>query len=151
MEPIKKITSFTVDHTKLLEGMYISRKDGDITTFDLRTRKPNKGDYMDNLTMHSVEHMLATFLRNGELKDDIIYFGPMGCCTGFYLLVKNSEPEKVKEVLIKALKDTTEFNGEVFGASEKECGNYKMLSLKAAKTEAERYLKILENTNTFNY
>ncbi len=151
MEPIKKITSFTVDHTKLLEGMYISRKDGDITTFDLRTRKPNKGDYMDNLTMHSVEHMLATFLRNGELKDDIIYFGPMGCCTGFYLLVKNAEPEKVKEVLIKALKDTTEFNGEVFGASEKECGNYKMLSLKAAKTEAERYLKILENTNTFNY
>ena len=88
MEP-SKIASFTVDHNKLCEGIYISRIDGDVVTYDLRTRKPNCGDYMDNITMHSVEHMFATVIRNSPIKDKVIYFGPMGCQTGFYLCVRD--------------------------------------------------------------
>lgn len=80
-----RIASFSVDHDLIEPGIYISRIDGDIVTYDLRTRKPNAGDYMDNLTMHTVEHMLATFLRNSEIGGEVIYFGPMGCRTGFYL------------------------------------------------------------------
>ena len=96
-----RIASFSVDHDFIDEGIYVSRIDGDIVTYDLRTRKPNAGDYMDNLTMHSVEHMIATFIRGGAIGADVIYFGPMGCQTGFYLLVRNRTNE---EVLI-ALKD----------------------------------------------
>ena len=79
-----KIESFKIDHNKLCPGIYVSRTDGDITTYDLRTRKPNMGDYMDNITMHSTEHMIATYIRSSALSKDIIYFGPMGCQTGFY-------------------------------------------------------------------
>jgi len=148
---MQKITSFTIDHTKLEPGLYVSRIDGDITTYDLRTKKPNTNNLMDNETMHTLEHMLATFLRNGEIKNKVIYFGPMGCQTGFYLLIKNANNEETKRVLIKALKDTINHNGEVFGNSAIECGNHKTLNLKKAKLEAESYLKILENTSTFNY
>ena len=77
---MERITSFTIDHDVLVPGFYISRKDGDITTYDLRTRRPNKGDYMSNADMHSVEHMFATYIRNSEIADSVIYFGPMGCC-----------------------------------------------------------------------
>ena len=84
---IQRIKSFEIDHTILDPGFYISRVDGDITTFDLRTRTPNAGEYMDNITMHTVEHMLATLLRGGEIGENVIYFGPMGCQTGFYLLL----------------------------------------------------------------
>ncbi len=148
---MQKITSFTIDHTKLEPGLYVSRIDGDITTYDLRTKKPNTNVLMDNETMHTLEHMLATFLRNGEIKNKVIYFGPMGCQTGFYLLIKNANNEETKRVLIKALKDTINHNGEVFGNSAVECGNHKTLNLEKAKLEAESYLKILENTSTFNY
>lgn len=86
-----RIASFSVDHDLIEPGIYISRIDGDIVTYDLRTRKPNAGDYMDNLTMHTVEHMLATFLRNSEIGGEVIYFGPMGCRTGFYLLVRGPQ------------------------------------------------------------
>lgn len=149
---MNKITSFTVDHDKIIPGIYISRIDGDITTFDLRTRTPNAGDYMDDLTMHSVEHMMATFLRNSEIKDSVIYFGPMGCQTGFYLLTRDITPEKVLETVKKCLKMTVEHDGEMFGAKRKECGNYKNLSLEAAKIECERYLSALESKeNDFKY
>ena len=149
---MNKITSFTVDHDKIIPGIYISRIDGDITTFDLRTRTPNAGDYMDDLTMHSVEHMMATFLRNSEIKDSVIYFGPMGCQTGFYLLTRDICPEKVLETVKKCLKMTVEYEGEMFGAKRKECGNYKNLSLDAAKVECEKYLYALENKeNDFKY
>lgn len=140
-----KITSFSVDHDYITPGIYISRIDEDITTYDLRTRKPNNGHYMDNITMHSVEHMLATYLRNSEIKDSVIYFGPMGCQTGFYLLVRNADNEKVLEVLKKCLQDTLEYEGKVFGAERKECGNYKNLSLDAAKKECEEYLSVLNS------
>ena len=126
---MKKITSFTVDHRFITEGIYISRIDGDVTTYDLRTKKPNSGDYMDNETMHTFEHMFATFVRNSEIADDVLYFGPMGCQTGFYLLVRNADNEIVRKIVCDILKDIIDHNGEVFGNSEIECGNYKTLNL----------------------
>ena len=140
---MKKITSFTVDHDFITEGMYISRIDGDVTTYDLRTRIPNAGDYMDNLTMHSLEHMFATYVRNSEIGDSVIYFGPMGCRTGFYLLVRDVAGETVVRVVKEVLGAIAAHDGEMFGASRKECGNYRELSLDAAKTEAARYLAAL--------
>ena len=152
MENIAKITSFTVDHTKITPGIYISRIDGDITTYDMRTRKPNAGDYMSNLTMHSVEHMFATYVRNSEIGDSVIYFGPMGCQTGFYFLVRGLECETVLRVTKDVLRRIIAHTGHMFGASEAECGNYRNLSVDAAKAEAARYLDILENSdNTFAY
>lgn len=138
-----KIKSFQIDHNKLTEGIYISRTDGDIVTYDLRTRKPNAGEYMDNVTMHTVEHMFATYVRNSSIGDHIIYFGPMGCQTGFYLLVKNESPQKVLEVTKEVLNKIINHQGEVFGASAVECGNYKNLDLSAAKKECRRYLDVL--------
>ena len=130
-----KIESFKIDHNKLCPGIYVSRTDGDITTYDLRTRKPNMGDYMDNITMHSTEHMIATYVRSSALSKDIIYFGPMGCQTGFYLLVRNADNEEVLSVLKETLKKVIDHEGEVFGASAIECGNYKNLDIASAKTE----------------
>ena len=152
MDNVKKISSFTVDHDLLEEGIYVSRIDGDITTYDLRTRIPNGEDFMDNLTMHSVEHMIATYIRSSKISDKVIYFGPMGCQTGFYLLVRNADNAEVLEVLKDVLKKTVNHTGEMFGAKKKECGNYKNLSLESAKIECERYLHILENKeNDFLY
>ena len=140
---IKQNASFMVDHRRFGEGLYISRIDGDITTFDMRTRRPNSGDFMDNVTMHTFEHMFSTYIRNTEL--DVIYFGPMGCQTGFYLLVRNADNDKVLSEIKGALSKIISHEGEVFGNSEIECGNYLSLSLFAAKTEAKRYLEILSN------
>ena len=149
---MERITSFTVDHDFIGEGMYISRIDEDIVTYDLRTRKQNCDDYMDNITMHSVEHMFATYVRNSEIGDKVIYFGPMGCRTGFYLLVRDVEPSKVAEIVRKTLVNIIEHNGEMFGNTRKECGNYKELSLEAAKIEAARYLRELSSREqTFEY
>lgn len=141
---MKRITSFTVDHDFIKKDIYISRIDGDITTYDLRTRVPNAGDYMDNLTMHSLEHMFATYIRNSDIGGSVIYFGPMGCRTGFYLLVRDESPSRVLEEVKKALRDISEHDGEMFGASRKECGNYKELCLDAAKREARAYLAELD-------
>ena len=140
---MQKITSFTVDHDYIVPGMYISRIDGDVTTFDLRTRRPNAGDYMSDLTMHSVEHMLATLLRNGLYADSVLYFGPMGCQTGFYLLTRDLAPEVVYDEVVRVLKETLSYTGKMPGESAKECGNYRNLSMDAAKVECERYLTAL--------
>ncbi len=147
---MKRINSFEVDHNKLEPGIYISRQDGDITTYDMRTRKPNMGVYMDNLTMHSFEHMFATYIRNSELSADIIYFGPMGCQTGFYLLVRNADNDSVLRIVKGTLAQILEHKGEVFGASQIECGNYRNLDLEAAKNEAARYLDCL-NDQSVNF
>lgn len=141
---ITPIASFTVNHEVLDPGFYISRIDGNIITYDLRTRKPNAGDYMDHSTMHSVEHMFATLIRNSEIKDDVIYFGPMGCQTGFYLLVKDRKPVDVLAVVISVIKEVLAYDGEIFGNSAVECGNYRTLSLEAAKKELKMYLEVLE-------
>ena len=141
---ITRITSFSINHDKLLPGLYVSRVDGDVTTYDMRTRRPNTGDLMDNSTMHSLEHMFATYIRNGSLKDSVIYFGPMGCQTGFYLLIRNADTDEVLRQIRLTLCKIIAHEGEVFGASSRECGNYRNLSLDAAKTEARRYLAELD-------
>lgn len=150
MNEIKKITSFTVDHTMMKPGLFISRTDGDITTYDLRTRKPNCGDYMDNRTMHSVEHMFATYIRSSSLADQVIYFGPMGCQTGFYLLVCDAEHETVKSVIMETLEKIIAHTGEMFGNTEIECGNFRNLSVEDAKKECKAYLEVLKN-DTYNF
>lgn len=142
---MKKITSFTVDHDYIVPGLYISRIDGDITTYDLRTRRPNCNDLMDHGTMHTAEHMLATYIRNSCLADSIIYFGPMGCQTGFYLLVRNAVHAEVIDVLKTALGQVVEHTGPVFGASRKECGNFVTLDLKKAQDECARYLDVIKD------
>ena len=149
---MQKITSFTVDHDYIQKDIYISRIDGDVTTYDLRTRIPNAGDYMDNVTMHSVEHLFATYIRNSEIGGSVIYFGPMGCRTGFYLLVRDLPAERVLEAVISVLKSIVTHDGEMFGASRKECGNYRELDVSAAKNEAQAYLDaLLSKNHDFEY
>ena len=152
MKDIPRITSFTVDHDLITPGVYISRVDGDIVTYDLRTRTPNSGEVMDNATMHSVEHMFATYVRASEIGENVIYFGPMGCQTGFYLLVRDEKKETVLAVILSVLRRIVAHEGAVFGASRKECGNYINLSLALAKEECARYLLVLERGEiTFAY
>ena len=143
MDNINRIASFTVNHDFITPGIYVSRVDGDVTTYDLRTRRPNGGDYMDNLTMHSVEHMFATYIRNSEIGGRVVYFGPMGCQTGFYLLVRDANDEQVLSIVIQTLKKIISHDGQMFGATRVECGNYKNLDLDAAKAECARYLETL--------
>lgn len=144
---MERITSFSIDHDLIEKGIYMSRIDGDVTTYDMRTRKPNCGDYMDNLTMHSLEHMFATYIRNSDIGSSVIYFGPMGCRTGFYLLVRDLPSERVLKEVKKALFSIAEEADVMFGASRKECGNYLELSLDAAKKEAAEYLSVLNGKN----
>lgn len=149
---MKTIASFTVDHDKITPGMYVSRIDGDVTTFDLRTRTPNAGDYMDNRTMHSVEHLLATLLRNGEIGDKVLYFGPMGCQTGFYLLTRDLSPEAVRKALLAALEAAVVWQGALPGATRRECGNYRNLETADAQRECAAYLAVLkQNKGDFHY
>lgn len=140
-----KIASFQIDHRILPCGMYISRVDDDIITYDIRTRKPNKEEVMDNGALHTVEHLFATFARNSEYKDHIIYFGPMGCRTGYYFITRNLEHSKA----IKLVKDTFDFianyEGEIPGATEIECGNYRDHNLPKAREDAKEMANILKN------
>lgn len=152
METPNRIASFSVNHDYIKEGIYVSRIDADIVTYDMRTRVPNMGDYMDNITMHSVEHMFATYIRSSSISDSVIYFGPMGCQTGFYLLVRGLDNASVLDAVIDTLKKIISHKGEMFGASRVECGNYKNLSLDKAKIECKRYLDILLSSNiSFEY
>lgn len=152
MENLRRIASFSVDHDKITEGIYVSRIDGDVTTYDLRTRVPNAGDYMDNVTMHTVEHLFATYVRSSSIGERVIYFGPMGCQTGFYLLVRDAENAEILSVVTDVLRKIIAHDGPVPGASRVECGNYKNLALDAARVECERYLKLLlSKDNNFNY
>ena len=148
---MKRITSFEIDHTILNPGFYVSRKDGNITTFDLRTRKPNSDDYMDNETMHTLEHMFATFIRNSRISESIVYFGPMGCQTGFYLLTEDIDENEVFDITREILDKIIRYDGPVFGASAIECGNYKTLNLEKAKSECKKYAKILSEFKRGNY
>ena len=152
MENLNRIASFSVDHDKIVEGIYVSRIDGDITTYDLRTRIPNGGDYMDNVTMHTVEHLFATYVRNSKMGPRVVYFGPMGCQTGFYLLVRDADNSEVLEVTLDVLHKIVAHEGAVPGAARRECGNYLNLDLEAARREAARYLGVLEGKdNGFAY
>lgn len=149
---MNRIKSFEINHNLLVPGFYISRVDGDVVTYDLRTRRPNAGDYMSNSAMHSLEHMFATYIRNSAMADSVVYFGPMGCQTGFYLLVREDQsPEKVFEMTRQVLRQTLDHEGPVFGASAIECGHYENLSLEEAKAEAEAYLKVLETQTNMEF
>ena len=148
---MEKIKSFQINHNILEPGFYISREDDNVITYDLRTRKPNAGDYMDNATMHSLEHMFATYSRNSEVAEKVVYFGPMGCQTGFYFLVKDLAPVEVFELTTEILEDIIAYEGPVFGASAIECGNYENLDLALAKKEAARYLEVLNEWTNMEF
>ena len=144
---MQKIASFTIDHIKLIPGVYVSRKDyvGSeiITTFDLRMTSPNDEPVMNTAEMHTIEHLAATFLRNHkDFGSKIIYFGPMGCRTGFYLLLAGDyESKDILELLKEMYRFIAEYEGEVPGASAKDCGNYLDMNLPMAKYLAKKYLE----------
>lgn len=148
---MEKIASFTIDHTKLLPGIYVSRKDHigseTITTFDLRMTRPNYEPVMNTAEVHTIEHLGATFLRNHkEFSSKTIYFGPMGCRTGFYLLLAGDYTSKdIVDLMIETFEFIRDFHGDVPGACAKDCGNYLDMNLPMANYLAERYLKILYN------
>ena len=143
---MEKITSFTIDHIKLVPGVYVSRKDTVgkevITTFDLRMTSPNDEPVMNTAEMHAIEHLAATYLRNHkEFGSKIIYFGPMGCRTGFYLLLAGDyESKDIVELMIELFQFIAEFDDEVPGASAKDCGNYLDMNLPIARYLAKKYL-----------
>ena len=149
---MEKIASFTVNHIDLLRGIYVSRKDlvgnGMVTTFDLRWKVPNKEEVMGTGEMHAIEHLAATFLRNHPVeKDNIIYFGPMGCRTGFYLLMKGDlESKDIVELTKEMLEFVSNFEGEIPGATPRDCGNCADMNLSLAREEAKKYLvEVIEN------
>ena len=148
---MKKIASFTINHDTLTEGLYTSRVDGDIVTYDIRMRKPNNDDFLATGAIHTVEHLFATYVRNSKYADDVIYFGPMGCQTGFYLLIRNADHIRVFEEIKTVLKNILEYNGEVFGNSEIECGNYRTLDLRLAHYEAKKYLAVLNDWTDMSF
>lgn len=142
---MKRIASFEVDHNTLLPGIYISRQDGDITTYDIRMRRPNKEPVMANDAIHTIEHLFATFVRNSASSDKIIYFGPMGCRTGCYFLVRDMPEQDAIDLIRQAFAFIAAYEGEIPGASEKECGNWREHSLAGAKQEAKRFLPVIQN------
>ena len=141
---MEQIASFTIDHNRLQPGMYLARRDGDIVTLDLRFKKPNMGDLLSNSELHSTEHLVATALRNGEAKEAVIYFGPMGCRTGFYLVTRGLTPAEALALTVDSFRFMAAFEGAVPGASEVECGNYRDMDLPKAKAEAAAMLPVLE-------
>lgn len=151
---MKKIQSFTIDHLTLLPGVYVSRKDttpaGDVvTTFDIRITAPNRQPALSISALHAIEHLAATFLRNHpEWGERIVYWGPMGCCTGNYLLLNGDyESSDILTLLKETFRFIAEFEGEVPGASPKDCGNYLLMNLPEAKMAARDYLSILNDPN----
>lgn len=142
---MEKIKSFEVDHTKFGVGMYVSRIDDDIVTYDLRMVKPNGGIYLETPSMHTIEHLMATYVRNTKFAQNIVYAGPMGCRTGFYLLTKGMEHSEVIELVKNALKFISEYNDEIPGVSIEECGNYLEHNLENAKKDVLPLLQKLQN------
>ncbi len=143
---MKKIASFTVNHDILERGMYLSRIDGDAVTYDIRMKIPNGGDYLANPAMHTIEHLFATYARNSAWGDQILYVGPMGCRTGFYLLVRDKVSHQEAITLVqKAMEFIAAYAGEIPGTTSIECGNYLEHDLEDAKKEAAAMAEILKN------
>lgn len=157
MKEMDKIPSFTIDHNKLLRGIYVSRKDlvgGEtVTTFDIRMKEPNREPVLHNGAIHTIEHLAATYLRNDpEWKDRIIYWGPMGCLTGNYLLLRGDYASKdIVELMKRTFRFVADFEGEIPGAAAKDCGNYLLHDLPMARLEARKYLEeVLEQITEAN-
>ena len=151
---MKKIPSFTINHTRLQPGIYVSRTDrtpsGDaITTFDIRMPAPNRAPAIDPRALHTIEHLAATFLRNDpEWASRIVYWGPMGCCTGSYLLIQGEvTPREILPLMTRMFEFIASFEGEIPGATAADCGNYTFNDLPEARRVAERYLSHLANPN----
>lgn len=141
---MEKIASFTVNHDRLEKGMYVSRTDGDVITYDIRMKKPNGGDYLGNGELHTFEHLFATYARNSEYGGQVIYVGPMGCRTGFYLLLRDAVSGSEAIRLVKgAFGFIRDFEGEIPGSRREECGNYREHDLAGARRTAEDMLKVL--------
>ena len=144
---MEKIASFTIDHNRLLRGIYVSRKDnigGDVvTTFDIRMKEPNREPTLHPGALHTIEHLAATYLRNdAEWKDRIVYWGPMGCLTGNYLLMRGDlQSRDIVELMQRTFRFVADFEGEIPGAAAKDCGNYLLHDLPMARLEARRYLE----------
>jgi S-ribosylhomocysteine lyase len=141
---MKTIASFMVNHDVLEKGMYVSRIDGDVVTYDVRMKRPNQGDYLPNGAMHTFEHLFATYARNSEFADDVIYVGPMGCRTGFYLLLRDnvSRADAIR-LMQEVLAFVVDFEGEIPGTNRWECGNYLEHDLAAAKEVARDMSAVL--------
>jgi S-ribosylhomocysteine lyase len=156
---MEKIASFTVNHLTLLRGVYVSRKDhtpsGDtITTFDIRMTEPNRQPALAGATLHAIEHLAATYLRNNaEWKERVIYWGPMGCRTGNYLLLSGDYTSRdILPLLIETFRFIANYTGEIPGATPRDCGNYSYMDLADAREQARRYLsEVLENNPTLEY
>ena len=144
---MERIASFTIDHDILVPGLYLSRRDGSIITFDLRFKKPNTGDLLTNAQMHSVEHIIATMLRNSEKKDAVIYFGPMGCQTGFYFLFDGAQltDGEAVELLKSVFAAAAVYDGAMPGYSAKECGNYINLDTALARSCCAFYAEVIRD------
>lgn len=143
---MQKIASFQINHDTLEKGMYISRIDGDVITYDIRMKKPNGGEYLDMNAAHTLEHLLATYLRSSEIGESVIYVGPMGCRTGFYVLLRDSVSfSRAIENVRAGMVFSRDFTGEIPGNKREECGNYLAHDLVGAKREAEEMCKVLEN------
>lgn len=155
---MKKIPSFTIDHLRLKRGIFVSRRDttpsGDVlTTFDIRLTEPNRQDPVDPKALHTIEHLAATFLRNDpRWQSRIVYWGPMGCCTGSYLIVQgNLSPEDILPLMREMFAFIADFSGEIPGATPRDCGNHTFNDLPAARSVAARFLnEILQNPATEN-
>lgn len=145
---MKTIASFTVNHDKLEKGMYVSRIDGDVVTYDIRMKKPNGGDYLTDKGLHTIEHLFATFARNSAAADSVIYVGPMGCRTGFYLLLRDTVSRMDALQLVKdSMQFIVHFAGKIPGSERWECGNYLEHDLPEAKKVAADMLEVLKDWN----
>lgn len=144
---MERIASFTVDHNKLEPGLYLSRRDGSVVTFDLRFKKPNTGDLLTNAEMHSAEHLIATLLRNSRAKEAVVYFGPMGCQTGFYFLFDSALLSMAGAVALlqEVFSAAAAYTGPMPGASAVECGNYINLDVELGKAVCAFYAELIRD------
>ncbi|MFZ2258113.1 MAG: S-ribosylhomocysteine lyase [Clostridiaceae bacterium] len=151
---MQKIASFSINHDILQKGMYVSRVDGDVVTYDIRMKRPNQGEYLSNGSLHSFEHLFATYARNTDLAEGIVYIGPMGCRTGFYVLLRDTiPPTAALELIQDSFTFIKEFEGEIPGTKPAECGNYLEHDLAGAKAAAIDMLAVLKDwtTGDMNY
>ncbi len=141
---MERIASFCVDHTRLWPGMYLSRADGDVLTWDIRMKRPNRGDYLSTGAAHTLEHLFATYARSSAYAGGVVYVGPMGCRTGFYLLTRGLTPAQALALTVESFRFMASYEGDIPGASEAECGNCRDMDLPAARAEAAAMLPVLE-------
>jgi S-ribosylhomocysteine lyase len=141
---MQKVASFGIDHDALPPGLYLSRVDfGDLYTYDLRFRRPNSDDFLTPAQAHTIEHLFANFIRSGEIGDRVAYFGPMGCLTGFELLLKGTPPARAVAEIQKGMAFVRDFTGRIPGARRRECGNYRMHNLAGARRAAAAYCEVI--------